>query len=599
MKMWVSEAERHHYRALATEERLLIGAGRKAWRKVEASAPVESWRHVLSEGLMPVVGAQQTKAALLGSEYSAFVLADQQMWVAPGGFVDPRAFAGLNPMGGNLESQLLEPAYRAQRLIGGGMKERAALKQVENQLLFMLVTNLADVSRAAAQIDVGMREGVGYTRVVHPSACDRCIILAGKFYRWNEGFLRHPNCRCEHQATTSKLSEGMFDDPYEVFESLSREEQDRRWGKANAEAIREGADIFQVTNAKRGMTKTRMFTTSGTTKRGHAGSILKPGQRRLTPEAIRIQANGNRVKYRELLTEHGYLLPAGQVPTGSLRGRVEGFGQLGKGGKAEAAREAVLEARRTGVRDPRNRYTMTAAERRLYDAEMRYRMVLEGRNPFDSPGFGSTPDPHGLKLNVVGKGPGKPLTPAIAAMVEADYRRWLVTGGEKFRASTPAATVRMKATSTRTPLPPKPLAGGSAGGGKKPPKNGVFSSTPMPGQGDWERWRINSQQIPLTAADYRRMWRKHNPGVTSGKTALKPGYTKKHFMEGIDHVMATAPKQSVGDSDIRIGRYKGQLIYVKQIFRPDGTNVIWHAYPPDLRQQHIKRYFDAVGWGHV
>lgn len=70
-------------------------------------------------------------------------------------------------------------------------------------------------------------------------------------------------------------------------------------------------------------------------------------------------------------------------------------------------------------------------------------------------------------------------------------------------------------------------------------------------------------------------------------------------MEGIDHVMATAPKRSVGDSDVRIGRYKGQLIYVKQIFRPDGTNVIWHAYPPDLKQQHIKRYFDAVGWGHV
>lgn len=127
---------------------------------------------------------------------------------------------------------------------------------------------------------------------------------------------------------------------------------------------------------------------------------------------------------------------------------------------------------------------MTAAERRLYDAEMRYRMVLEGRNPFASPGFGSTPDPHGLGLNVVGKGSTAPLTPAIAATVEADYRRWLVTGGEKFKASTPAANVRMKATLTRTPLPPKPLAGGNAGGGKKPPKNGVFSSRPMSGQGD-------------------------------------------------------------------------------------------------------------------
>lgn len=195
--------------------------------------------------------------------------------------------------------------------------------------------------------EVEVWEGPCRVQTYEPDAIEHGSV-GRQFYRWNEGFLRHPNCRCEHQATTANLSEAMSDDLYEVFENLSREEQDRRWGKANAEAIREGADIFQVTNAKRGMTKTRMFTTSGTTKRGYAGSILKSGQRRLTPEAIRIQAKGNRVKYRELLTEHGYLLPAGQVPTGSLHGRVEGFGQLGKGGKAKAAREAVLEARRTG-----------------------------------------------------------------------------------------------------------------------------------------------------------------------------------------------------------------------------------------------------------
>ena len=179
------------------------------------------------------------------------------------------------------------------------------------------------------------------------------------------------------------------------------------------------------------MTKTRMFTTQGTT-RGYASTLLKPGQRRLTPEAIYRQSNGNRVKARDLLTEHGYLLPGGQVPGGALRGRVEGFGQMGKGGKAKAAREAVLEARRTGVRDPNNRYTMTAAERRLYDAEQRYSMVLQGRNPFASPGFGNTPDPYGIGLNKVGAGPSAPLTPQIAAMVENDYRRWLASGGQKF-----------------------------------------------------------------------------------------------------------------------------------------------------------------------
>jgi hypothetical protein len=76
---------------------------------------------------------------------------------------------------------------------------------------------------------------------------------------------------------------------------------------------------------------------------------------------------------------------------------------------------------------------MTEAERRLYDAEQRWRMVQQGRNPFSSPGFGNTPDPFGQRLNTIGAGTA-PLTPEIAARVEADYRRWLSTGGQVFGA---------------------------------------------------------------------------------------------------------------------------------------------------------------------
>lgn len=423
MKMWVSDAAKAHYRALAEEGATLLLAGRKAWRKVDPLAPVPSWTRVVDEVFFPIVAAQQQRVATLSASYSAEVLADQDFWVAPSGFVDPRGFAGVNVEGGNLRTQLLSPAYGVETSVAAGMKPQVALSKRENELFRLLVSSLAATATGAAGVDIAAREGIGYVRLAHPSACDRCIILAGKFYRWNQGFKRHPNCRCEHQATTQPRSGDMLDDPYELFNSLSVEEQDRRWGKDGAAAIREGADIYQVTNARRGMTKTRMFTTEGTV-RGYSAGLLKPGQRRLTPEAIYKQAGGSRVKARELLTEHGYLLPGGmQVPGGSLRGRVEGFGQLGKGGKAKTASEAVLDARRTGVRDPRNRYTMTAAERRLYDAETRYRMVLEGKNPFTSPGFGK--DKTGGALET-------PLTPQIAAIAEKDYRRWLLSGGEKY-----------------------------------------------------------------------------------------------------------------------------------------------------------------------
>src|SRR5690606_37444449 len=100
----------------------------------------------------------------------------------------------------------------------------------------------------------------------------------------------------------------------------------------------------------------------------------------MTPESIydnaarfggRTDAERREYALREL-RHHGYILPEGQVPGGSLRGQREGFGQMGRGGTRKAASRAVVDYRETGVRDPRSRYTMTAQERRLYDAQQRY-----------------------------------------------------------------------------------------------------------------------------------------------------------------------------------------------------------------------------------
>ena len=429
--MWTTDTAVQHYRALGRERTAMVAAARKAWKQVEPGFITDSWNEIVTHQLMPYMSVAQPRAASLGASYSAGVLADQGMWVAPRVWVDPTGFAGINPRGGNLQSQLLTPAYKALHQIKQGASPADALLDATYYLLSLSASIIMDTARIAAGIDITGRPRVGYVRVVHPSACSRCVILAGKFYRWNKGFLRHPQCRCEHEATTERGSEGMFDDPYEVFDNLSREQQDRKWGAANAEAIRQGADIYQVTNANKGVTKSRMFTTSGT-YRGYASTVLKPGQRRLTPEGIYRQSGGDREKAYALLKEHGYVLPGGQVPGGVLRGNVTGYGQFGKGGAAAAAKTAMEDAVNTGVRDPRNRYTMTAAERRLYDAEAAYRLVLEGKNPFASPGFGNTPDPYGEGLNNVGASGSQPLTPQIAAMVEKDYRRWLTSNGEVF-----------------------------------------------------------------------------------------------------------------------------------------------------------------------
>ena len=75
--MWVSNAASAHYRAVAKEETLLLAAARKAWRNVEPDWAAESWSRIVQQEFMPVVAASQSKVALLGSEASAAVLADQ------------------------------------------------------------------------------------------------------------------------------------------------------------------------------------------------------------------------------------------------------------------------------------------------------------------------------------------------------------------------------------------------------------------------------------------------------------------------------------------------------------------------------------------
>lgn len=74
-----------------------------------------------------------------------------------------------------------------------------------------------------------------------------------------------------------------------------------------------------------------------------------------------------------------------QVPLNSQTS-LQRFGRYGHGGDRARAREAVLEARRTGVRDPHNPYTMTAAEHRLWKAEQDWLNVQADINPYSSAG---------------------------------------------------------------------------------------------------------------------------------------------------------------------------------------------------------------------
>lgn len=383
-------------------ELLALGLGRRFWRGVQSRDLSGSWIGQIQQ-LVPLVEAVQFRAASAGAAYGASTLAEQGVYEPPVAFVDPNGFVGQSVDGRRLDGLLYSPVAGVKTLIGRGMDPGAAIVAGGKLLDRNLRTLVADTGRGTASVDIASRQSVGYVRMLNPPSCSRCVVLAGRFYRWNKGFQRHPGCDCRHIPSTENVADDRTTDPYEYFQSLPQSEQDRIFTKAGAQAIRDGSDLFRVVNARSGMSPGGLVTTAGTTKRG----FFHGQGPRLTPEGIYAKGLSREETLHEL-ERFGYILPGGQNPQGSVVGQREGFGQMGAGGRRVGAREAVLKARAAGVRDPNVRATMTAAERRAFDAQANWDAVREGRNPF-------------------GRGP---LTPKMAAAAENDFRRIILGGSE-------------------------------------------------------------------------------------------------------------------------------------------------------------------------
>ncbi|MER6531164.1 hypothetical protein [Streptomyces sp. NPDC001508] len=254
------------------------------WRQINRSDITGSWEQ-LSPLLVAAVVEAQTEAARLADPYLDEVLAAEHADPAAVGRVNPSAFAGIASDGRPLLSLLYQPVidWKVRMLAGQSMQD--AFHGAMTSALRITATQVADAGRGATGVAMAGRRTIqGYVRVVNPPACSRCIILAGKEFGWNKGFQRHPRCKCIHLPTTliarnqhrrGSLGEGGgFLDPDAYFSRLSAAEQDRIFGRAGARAIREGADIAQVVNARRGMYTADAYgrrvaaTREGATRRG-------------------------------------------------------------------------------------------------------------------------------------------------------------------------------------------------------------------------------------------------------------------------------------------------------------------------------------------
>lgn len=272
-----------------------------------------------------LTASAQLGAARAGAASVPAVLAELSQSVSPLGEVDPRAFAGIASDGRALDSLLSEVVIATkvakQTTVSEGQGMSVAYSRVSDVealavggrwLDLAVHTAVADASRGAAGVAITTRPGIGWVRMVSPPSCPRCAPLAGKFFKWNEGFKRHPRCDCTHVATGEKFASGLTADP--------RSDQITGLTEGDRKALAEGADVNQVLNAHRAY-QGGMTTAEGVSRRGVFGGYVRGADgsvtrrakgtanpQRLTPNGIYRLAQDDREWAVKMLKQFGYFL---------------------------------------------------------------------------------------------------------------------------------------------------------------------------------------------------------------------------------------------------------------------------------------------------
>jgi hypothetical protein len=375
----IPEASQAQYREQQRITGLTATSVRRLWRRLGADF-TSDWARVGPQ-VLTVVERGRAAAVTAALPYTAAVLAETGQTANPKGELIPDGFLVSAPDGRTVVDVLEGGVISARQAVGAGLATQAALEIGGTRLLGDVLTMLADTRRQVYHADIISRPRLaGYARMLNAPSCSRCVVLAGKWFRWNQGFQRHPRCDCIHVPASENVAGDIRTDPYAYFRSLSREQQDKVFTKSGARAIRDGADMYRVENVRlRGLSspRSRQAAKYGTPTRVTVDDIYRTA--------------GNRTNAIRMLQEEGYITGA-QTPGGNIigtgpqaerfAGMTRGRGTYTVGGvQVKTARASVVDARTSGVRDPLNRATMTAGERRIYDDFYRAEASLRGLRP--------------------------------------------------------------------------------------------------------------------------------------------------------------------------------------------------------------------------
>lgn len=296
------------------------------WTQVDPDRIFESWAQQVPE-LTAVVSGAQLGAARMADGYTDEALAGQDLDTASDGAVNPPGFAGHASDGSGLIGLLTNPAVVTLLTIADAVDVSRALGVGRARLDTIVRTQVTDAGRLADQASlVAHQSATGYVRVTDGNPCARCLLLAGKTYRWNQGFQRHPRCACTHVPTLIAHPRWRSLDPRSLYDEMTpRQRLDAGFTLSDQRALAMGGDLNQIVNARHrpgalftaGGTR---LTREGTTRRGFFGGFdigpdgalrrRPPGPipaRLTTDEIYRIARS--REEAIALLTQNRYLIP--------------------------------------------------------------------------------------------------------------------------------------------------------------------------------------------------------------------------------------------------------------------------------------------------
>jgi hypothetical protein len=251
------------YTTLQRYQLLLLAAGRRLWRGMLPADFDGSWQRIAPQLVTFTAGAQLASARSAVA-YVPAVLEETGQPDRPEAAVRPQAFAGVASDGRSLVGLLEGSVVASKRAVARGMDPAQALLGGRSWLETALQSAVSDAARDATQAAVIARPHMGWVRQINPPCCSRCAVLAGKWFAWNDGFLRHPRCDCVHIPSRENRAGDFVTDP----DALVKRGLVTDLTPGQRERLDGGADLVKVLNESRDQWRLRLAADREARKRG-------------------------------------------------------------------------------------------------------------------------------------------------------------------------------------------------------------------------------------------------------------------------------------------------------------------------------------------